>query len=80
MRLAADEDEGIEKLPVTPGAILPAREQLGYLLLAQSKPCLAKKEFETSLNHVPRRRRTLLGADRAEELCDQKSQGPNPLH
>ena len=38
MRAAADEEDAIEKLPVTPGPILPAREQLGYLLLQQNQP------------------------------------------
>ena len=33
MRAAADLDDATEKHPVTPGAILPAREQLGELLL-----------------------------------------------
>ena len=32
MRAAADLDDKTEKHPVTPGAILPAREQLGELL------------------------------------------------
>ena len=36
MRAAADEEDAIEKLPVTPGPILPAREQLGDLLLEQN--------------------------------------------
>ena len=31
MRTAADEEDAIEKLPVTPGPIVPAREQLGYV-------------------------------------------------
>ena len=33
MREAADQEDAIEKLPVTPGPIVPAREQLGDLLL-----------------------------------------------
>jgi hypothetical protein len=35
MREAADREDAIEKLPVTPGPIVPAREQLGYVLLEQ---------------------------------------------
>ena len=38
MRTSADEEDAIEKLPVTPGPIVPAREQLGYLLLEQNHP------------------------------------------
>src|SRR5205085_180965 len=47
MRQVADEEDAIEKLPVTPGPIVPAREQLGDLLLEQHQPGLALKEFET---------------------------------
>ena len=35
---AADAEDRIEKLPVTPGPIIPAREQLGELFLAQRNP------------------------------------------
>jgi len=38
MRDAADEDDAIEKGPVTAGAIVPAREQLGDLLLELGRP------------------------------------------
>ena len=41
MSQAADEEDSIEKLPVTPGPIVPAREQLGDLLLEQGHPDLA---------------------------------------
>lgn len=69
MRDAADEEDGIEKLPVTPGPILPAREQLGYLLLEQGKPCLARKEFQTALALAPGRRGALNGLSQAGGLC-----------
>jgi hypothetical protein len=49
MRASADEEDAIEKLPVTPGPIIPAREQLAYLLLEQNRPNLAVKGFETAL-------------------------------
>ena len=41
MRIAADEEDAIEKLPVTPGPIVPAREQLGEMLLEQGHADLA---------------------------------------
>jgi tetratricopeptide (TPR) repeat protein len=69
MRDAADEEDAIEKLPVTPGPILPAREQLGYLLLEQRQPCLALKEFQTALVLAPGRRGALHGASAAAEFC-----------
>ena len=65
LRAAADEEDGIEKLPVTPGPIVPAREQLGYLLLEQNHPSLALKEFETALANAPGRRGAIRGAARA---------------
>jgi hypothetical protein len=71
MREAADEEDAIEKLPVTPGPIVPAREQLGSLLLEQSHPGLASKEFETSLANAPGRRGALQGAAHAAELSGQ---------
>ena len=73
MREAADEEDAIEKLPVTPGPILPAREQLGYLLLKQNLPGLALKEFQTSLTLAPGRRGSLNGASRAAALCRQNA-------
>ena len=73
MRASADEEDGIEKLPVTPGPIVPAREQLGYLLLEQNHPDLALKEFETALANAPGRRGAMQGAARSAELAGQKS-------
>jgi hypothetical protein len=72
MRAAADEEDAIEKLPVTPGPIVPAREQLGYLLLEQDHPGPALKEFETALANAPGRRGALQGAAHAAKLSGQK--------
>jgi len=72
MRTAADDEDAIEKLPVTPGPIVPAREQLGYLLLAQNQPDLAAKEFETALSNAPGRRGALQGAAQAAKLSGHK--------
>jgi tetratricopeptide (TPR) repeat protein len=72
MRASADEEDAIEKLPVTPGAIVPAREQLGYLLLEQHHAGLALKEFETALANAPGRRGALRGAAHAAQLSGQK--------
>jgi tetratricopeptide (TPR) repeat protein len=72
MRASADEEDAIEKLPVTPGPIVPAREQLGYLLLEQNQPGLALKEFETALANTPGRRGALQGAAHAAALVGQK--------
>jgi tetratricopeptide (TPR) repeat protein len=71
MRAAANEEDAIEKLPVTPGPIIPAREQLGSLLLEQNHPGLALKEFEKALANAPGRHGALQGATRAVELSAQ---------
>jgi Tfp pilus assembly protein PilF len=65
MRAAADADDALEKHPVTPGAILPAREQLGELLLEGGQPAAALAAFEDSLKRSPRRFGGLYGAARA---------------
>src|SRR6185436_11363578 len=74
LRKAADLDDATEKHPVTPGAILPAREQLGELLLELNQPTAALPEFESSLRITPNRFNGLYGAARAARLAnDQKT-------
>jgi tetratricopeptide (TPR) repeat protein len=72
MRAAADLDDATEKHPVTPGAILPAREQLGELLLELQQPAAALQEFETSLSRAPKRFNGIYGAARAANLAAQR--------
>ena len=73
MRAAAELDDATEKHPVTPGAILPAREQLGELLLELKQPTAALQEFETALRSAPNRFIGLYGAARAALLAgDEK--------
>jgi hypothetical protein len=72
MRASADAEDAIEKLPVTPGPIIPAREQLGSLLLEQNHPALALNEFQTALANAPGRRGALQGAARAGQLSSSK--------
>jgi hypothetical protein len=69
MRAAAELDDATEKHPVTPGALLPAREQLGELLLEHKQPAAALREFETSLLSTPNRFNGLYGAARAARLA-----------
>ena len=68
MRQAAELDEATEKHPVTPGSILPAREQVGELLLASGSPTEALAAFEASLHRAPGRFNSILGAARAARL------------
>ncbi len=74
MRAAAELDDATDKHPVTPGTLLPAREQLGELLLELKQPAAAFVEFETSLRSAPNRFNGLYGAARAAKLAgDQKN-------
>ena len=72
MRASADEEDSIEKLPVTPGPIIPAREQLGYLLMEQNHPEQALKAFQTTLSNAPGRLGALQGAAHASALAGKK--------
>ena len=69
MHAAADLDDASEKHPVTPGAILPAREQLGELLLELGRPAEGLAEYEASLKRAPKRLGGLYGAARAAKLA-----------
>jgi tetratricopeptide (TPR) repeat protein len=73
MRAAADLDDATEKHPVTPGSILPAREQLGELLFALGRPGEALVEFEASLKRAPRRLAGLYGASRAARFAGNQT-------
>ena len=69
MRAVADLDDATDKHPVTPGAILPAREQLGELLLELKQPAAALAEFETCLLTTPERFNSIYGAAHAASLA-----------
>ena len=73
MRAAADEEDAVEKLPVTPGAIVPAREQLGDLLLETGDAKAAMKEFNSAFAQAPRRRGTLMGMARVAAMEPKES-------
>lgn len=65
LRSAADDEDEIEKLPVTPGPIIPAREQRGELSLEQGNAPAASKAFERVLVNTPGRRNALQGTAQA---------------
>jgi len=67
-REAADLEETVEKHPVTPGPLLPARELEADLLLELGKHAEALQSYEKTLQREPRRARALFGAARAAEL------------
>ncbi len=68
-RAAAELEEKVGKHPVTPGAVLPARELLAEMLLASGRPAEALVEFEASLREAPGRFNSLYGGARAAELA-----------
>ena len=72
MRSAADLEDSTDKHPVTPGSILPAREQLATLLAELGQPAAARAEYEASLRSAPARFNSYGGAARAAEDAGQK--------
>ena len=73
LKAAADLDDATEKHPVTPGAILPAREQFAELLLDLGKPAEALIQYEASLKRAPLRLASVRGAARAAELAGNQA-------
>jgi hypothetical protein len=69
-REAADLESAMDKHPVTPAAILPARELLADLLLELDRPAEALTEYQRSLEAEPKRFRSLFGAARASERLE----------
>ena len=69
LRAAADLETSMDKHPVTPAPVVPARELLGDLLLELGQPGPALQEFEATLTAEPNRFRSLFGAARAAELA-----------
>ncbi|MEX2271538.1 MAG: tetratricopeptide repeat protein [Vicinamibacterales bacterium] len=68
-REAADREELVEKHPVTPGPLLPARELLGDILMVHNRPADALAAYEATLKREPNRTRTILGAARAAKAA-----------
>jgi tetratricopeptide (TPR) repeat protein len=72
LRRAADAEDILGKHPVSPGALVPAREQLGDLLLELDRPKEAQREFDAALKIYPGRFRGLYGAAQAAEQIGEK--------
>ncbi len=72
LRQAADAEDTLGKHPVSPGAFIPIREQLGSLLLETGHSKEAQREFEAALKIYPGRFRGLYGAARAAEQTGDK--------
>jgi tetratricopeptide (TPR) repeat protein len=72
LRQAADAEDRLGKHPVSPGAFIPIREQLGDLLLQLDRAKDAQIAFETALKIYPGRFRGLYGAGQAAERNGEK--------
>ncbi len=72
MRSAAELEDRTNKHPVTPGSILPAREQYADLLAEMGRPAEALAEYEKSLTTAPARFNSYAGAMRAAEAAGVK--------
>lgn len=62
LRAAAAREDATEKHVVTPGPLVPARELLAEMLLAQGKPGDALVEYEAVMRKEPNRYRATAGA------------------
>jgi tetratricopeptide (TPR) repeat protein len=71
-RSAADLEDATEKRPVTPGPIVPARENLGDLLAETGNYSAALAEYKKGLEDSPNRFNGLYGAARAAEQLGEK--------
>ena len=66
LRSAADLEDSIDKNPVTPGAVIPAREQLADLLGELGRYTDASAEYETVLKSAPGRKSSARGLELAK--------------
>jgi tetratricopeptide (TPR) repeat protein len=73
MQFAADLEDKTEKHPVTPGAMIPARELLGDMLMELNLPSKALEAYEANLKKNPNRFNALYGAGMAAEQSGNMS-------
>lgn len=67
MKNAADAEDALDKHPVTPGAVLPARELYADMLLGEGQHAQALEAYEATLRVSPNRFNSLSGAGIAAE-------------
>lgn len=72
MSAAADLEDSVDKHPVTPGAVMPAREMYGEMLILEGSPSEALQAYEASLKISPNRFNSLYGAGYAAELAGDR--------
>jgi len=69
MQVAADLEDSVDKHPVTPGAVMPARDMLGDMLLMSDRPGDALAAYEASLKISPKRFYSLYSAGYSAETA-----------
>jgi hypothetical protein len=72
LRIAADQEDAVDKHPVTPGTLLPVRELLADLLLENGAAPQALNEYEAVLKIAPRRFNATAGAAKAADKSGDK--------
>lgn len=80
MRSATELEESMDKDPITPGPIIPAREMLAQLLQIQGRPQLSLKEYEEVLKSAPNRFNALWGAASSADSAGETSAAAAYLH
>jgi hypothetical protein len=73
LRRAAEQEDSVDKHPVTPGALLPVREMLADVLLENGAAPEALKEYEAVLKTAPRRFNATAGAAKAADKAGDKT-------
>ncbi len=71
LKMAADHEDATEKHSVTPGAVRPARELLGDLLMEMHEPKEALMAYQQVLSVAPGRRNATRGVAGAERANDK---------
>ncbi len=64
---AADQEDAMDKHPITPGEVLPVRELYAEMLLLEGRTDEARAALEDSLQRTPNRRNALDGMSQLEE-------------
>jgi len=74
MKEAAVAEDGLDKHPVTPGAVLPARELYADMLVEEQRWHEALAAYEATLRLSPNRFNSLAGADWVAERPGKTAQ------
>jgi hypothetical protein len=72
-RAAVELDGSMDKHPATPGALIPAHELRGDLLLARQDAAAARQEYQAVLRTDPNRFQSILGSARAAKLLGDEA-------